>query len=72
MSVLGQWPGTVDQFNRYGRAAQGDDLLQVIDADQRNVVMHALGVGDEVTGALIALAGVEHRVDAVATRCAHH
>lgn len=34
--------------------------------------MHALGVGDEVTRAFVAFAGVEHRIDAVAARRAHH
>lgn len=47
-------------------------MLQVVDADQRDVVMDALGIGDEIPGALIALAGVEHRIDPIAARRAHH
>lgn len=72
MGVLGQGAGAFDQFHGHRRAAQGDDALQIVDTDQRDVVVHAFGVGDEVAGALITLAGVEHRIDAVATCCAHH
>ncbi|MCY1178437.1 hypothetical protein D9M73_187850 [compost metagenome] len=72
VSIFGQGTCAIDQLDRHGRATEGDDPLQVIDANQGNVIVDALGVGDKVTGTFIALAGVEHRVDAVAASGAHH
>ncbi|MNT33954.1 hypothetical protein D3C86_1612720 [compost metagenome] len=72
MGVLRQRPRALDQLHRDRCAAQRDDLLQIIDADQRNIHIDALGVGDEVAGALVTCAGVEHRGRAIAAGGAHH
>ncbi|MNP80286.1 hypothetical protein D3C76_1783370 [compost metagenome] len=72
MGVFRQRAGAFDQFDRDRDATQGQDLFQVVDADQRNVVMDLLGVGDEIGGALITFTGVEHRGHAITARSAHH
>jgi hypothetical protein len=47
-------------------ATERDDLLQVIDADERQLQVDLFGVGAEFDSAFITLAGVEHGIDAVA------
>src|SRR3546814_15317668 len=71
VSVVGQGSRTVHQFHSNWHTAQGQDFFQVVDADQRDVVVDFLGVRDEVRGAIIALAGVEHRGHAVAAGGTH-
>lgn len=58
-------------FDSDWRAAKGNDLLQVIDTDQRQLQMHLFGIGAEFNGAFVTLAGVEHTIDAVTAGSAH-
>ena len=49
MGVFGQRAGTFHQFHGDGDAAQRQDFFQVINADQRNVVVGVNGAGKTTT-----------------------
>jgi hypothetical protein len=46
--------------------------LQVFDAEQRDFLVHFLGVGDEFLGAAVAHAGIEHRIDTITASRTQH
>ncbi|KPX41427.1 Uncharacterized protein ALO68_05709 [Pseudomonas syringae pv. helianthi] len=71
MGVLRQGTGTVHEFDGNRNAAQWENALEVFDADQRNVLMDFLGVGDEVPGAFITFTGIEHRRHTVTASRTH-
>ena len=72
VAVFGQWSGVLDQFDGDGCAAQRNDLLQIVDADQRDFLVNLLGVGDELPGTVVAHPGIKHGINTVAPRGAHH